>query len=80
MRCTEVAERLTDLMEGDLPEPEEAEALEHLASCPSCEAVLADTREVVELARDHGRVSLTDADRSAMLSSLLGAVDESEAR
>lgn len=77
MKCDELAERLTELMEGELDESDEAMALEHLSSCPSCESVLAETRDVVQLAKDHGRVSLSDADRDRMLSSVLDAVDES---
>lgn len=80
MECSEVAERLTDLMEGDLSEEEEAAALAHLASCPSCEAVLAETRDVERLARDHGRVELTAEDRERMLSSVVNAVKDSPDR
>ncbi len=77
MRCSELAERLTELMEGELTEPEEAKALEHLASCPSCEKILAGTRDVVQIARYHGRVSLSEGDQNRLLSSLLAAVDGS---
>lgn len=76
MRCNDVAERLTDLMEGALPEAEEAAALEHLASCNRCETVLSETRDVVELAKEHGRVSLSAEDRSRMLSLVLDVVDD----
>lgn len=76
MKCNDVAERLTDLMEGALPEEEEAAALEHLASCNRCETVLSETREVVELAKEHGRVSLSTDDRSRMLSSVLDVAEE----
>lgn len=71
MRCEEVAERLTDLLEGDLDEQDESAALEHISSCPSCEVVLSSTQEVTKLARDHGRVSLTDEDRRRMFGSLV---------
>lgn len=77
MNCEEVAGRLTDLMEGDLDEAEQAQALEHLASCSSCEAVLSETLDVVQLANDHGRVELSKSDRSRMLESFLGTVDGS---
>jgi len=42
MQCESLAEQLTDLMEGLLDEQTEAAALEHLASCSSCEQVLAE--------------------------------------
>lgn len=79
MKCEELAERLTDFLEGELEESEQAAALEHLSSCGSCEAVLAGTRDVMQLAQDHGRVELSDDDRSRMLSTLLGSVDDSAA-
>ncbi len=74
MKCEEVAERLTDLMEGDLSESEEAAALEHLATCASCEVVLAETRSVAELAQQHGRTDLSDEDKDRMLSSVVEAL------
>jgi len=75
MRCDDLAQRLTDLMEGALPPIEEAAALEHLSGCTRCEAVLADTHAVAELARMHGRIQLTDADRDRMLGGLLTQID-----
>lgn len=77
MQCDDLAERLTDLLEGELGESEEAAALEHLASCPRCETVLAETRGVVELTATHGRLSLSDADRGRMLSSVVDGIDDS---
>lgn len=74
MKCEDMAVKLTDLMEGDLPETEEVLALEHLASCASCETVLTETQSAQELARNHGRVALSDADRDRMLSTFLGKV------
>lgn len=70
MNCESLAERLTELMEGELNESEEAAALEHLATCNSCEQVLAETREVLELAKAHGRTELTNADRERMLKAI----------
>ena len=75
MECNDVAQRLTDLMEGDLDRDEESAALEHLATCPSCEQVLAETRDVVSLAREYGRVVLTDADRARMFGVLVDEMD-----
>ncbi len=72
MRCEDMAERLTDLMEGRLDPDEEAAALAHLAGCVHCETVLADTRDAVQLAQDHGRVELADEDRARMLDSIVG--------
>ena len=77
MECADVAERLTDLMEGDLDPDEESAALEHLATCQSCEQVLAETRDVVSLARTHGRVVLTEAERARRFGALM---DEWHAR
>ena len=77
MRCEDLAERLTDMMEGDLEAGEEEAALEHLASCPSCERVLADTRDVVSLAHDHGRPSLSGNDRGRMLGAIVTELEAS---
>ena len=71
MECSELAERLTDLLEGELGEAEEAAAVEHLATCSACETVMAQTREVMDLARDHGRVALSDDDRARLWSEVL---------
>ncbi len=66
MRCDELAERLTDFLEGDLdPQTEEA-AIEHLATCNHCEVVLAETREVTNLAHDYGRIAIEEADRDRL--------------
>lgn len=72
MECAALAERLTDLLEGELSEEEEAAAVEHLATCVACEAVLAGTREVVALAQEHGRVSLSEPERDALWRRVVG--------
>ncbi len=66
MECEDLAEMLTDLLEGDVDADQEAAALAHLASCDSCERVLAGTREVIEIAHEHGRVALEPGDRERM--------------
>lgn len=71
MQCHELAERLTDFLEGDLTAPEEAAALEHLSTCNHCETVLADTKAVTAMVGEHGRPELSDGDRDRMLGSLL---------
>lgn len=72
MECAELAERLTDFLEGALEEIEQNAAIEHLATCPACESVLAQTREVLALTREHGRVSLSDDDRARLWSRVVG--------
>ena len=76
MNCETLAANLTDFLEGDLGEAEEMAALEHLSTCRACEVVLAETRSVVDLAHGHGRVPLTDDDRSRMLDGVLREIDE----
>lgn len=71
MNCDQLANLLTEFLEGDLDGDAEAEALDHLSTCTSCEAVLAETREVVALAAEHGRVTLDRHDRDRMLGSIL---------
>ena len=50
-----------------------------MAHGESGETVLAETRDVVQLAHGHGRVDLSEADRSRMLSTLLGTVENESA-
>jgi predicted anti-sigma-YlaC factor YlaD len=63
VQCEDLAEMLTDLLEGDVDDDQEAAALAHLASCKSCEQVLAETRDVIDLAHAHGRATLDPDDR-----------------
>lgn len=76
MRCDQLADRLTELLEGELTPQDETAALEHLAGCPACEQILGATREASALAADHGRVILDDEERTrlyeAMVSDLTG--------
>jgi len=78
MECQALAEQLTDFMEGLLDADTEAAALEHLASCPRCEHVLTSTRNVVELANEHGRPQLAGVDRDRLLTSILQTIDTDE--
>ena len=77
MECTEMAERLTDLLEGDLEPEVEVAALDHLATCSSCETVLSETQDVMGLARSHGRTMMSDDMRSKLWSRVVGDVDDS---
>lgn len=77
MECAELAERLTDLMEGELEAEEEAAALDHLATCSSCETVLAETQDVIGLARDHGRAKLSEDGRAELWTRVLGEAEGS---
>lgn len=76
MDCETLAANLTNFLEGDLNESEEMAALEHLSSCPACEVVLAETRNVTDLANNHGRAPLTNDARSRMLNGVLREIDE----
>lgn len=77
MRCEDLEARLTDLLEGDLEPDVEAEAVEHLATCERCERVLAETREVVQLAQKHGRPELSEVDRSRMFGAIAAELERS---
>ena len=66
MECSELAEQLTEFLEGDLDADVEAAALDHLATCSSCETVLAETQDVIGLARNHGRVTLSETNRAQL--------------
>ena len=71
MNCSELADRLTDLLEGDLNEDDEAAALEHLATCSACETVLAGTQQVVALVKDHGQIALSSTQQEALWNRVL---------
>ena len=75
MDCEDVAERLTDLLEGELAADEESAALDHLATCTACETVLAGTRDVIGLAKQHGRVELSEESRADLWSRVVGEAD-----
>jgi anti-sigma factor RsiW len=69
--CDEVEANLTDLLEGALAPALQAAALEHLATCDRCEAVLRGTRAAVDLAQRHGRLVLEPAEREQILDRIL---------
>ena len=73
MNCSELEAHLTDFLDGQLGPATEAAALEHIATCARCEAVLAGTRAVIDLAGDMGRVELEAAGRERLLQSILHA-------
>lgn len=74
MDCEQLAERLTDFLQGDLEEAEEQAAIEHLATCHACETVLSRTRDVMEAARDHGRLPLSDGDQARLWERISGDI------
>lgn len=59
MQCEDLADRLSELIDGELDEVTEAAAIEHLASCEACVQVLGETRSAIELVRANGRPELT---------------------
>lgn len=66
MNCDDLAERITDMLEGNLEADEETAAIEHLASCKHCELVLAETRSVIALSHEHGQANVSDSDRQRL--------------
>ncbi len=78
MRCEDLAERLTEFLEGELGPELEEEAIEHLATCSHCEVVLAETREVARLAHDHGRAVVGTADRRRMFDEIASRLKSSD--
>ncbi len=76
MDCASLAAQINEFLEGELSEADHAAALEHLASCTACEAVLSETREVDDLVDHHEHQPLTDDDRSRMLSTVIEEVVE----
>lgn len=76
MDCTTLASQIFEFLGGQLSEADQASALEHLASCESCEAILADTRSEVDLVENPERTPLTNDDRSRMLSNVIDEIDK----
>lgn len=74
MRCEDVFDNLTDLLDGALPADVEAAALEHLATCERCEITLAETRSLLDLAADDRPVELDGPARAALLSRIVDEV------
>ena len=74
MRCEDVFDNLTDLLDGALPADVEAAALEHLATCERCEITLAETRSLLDLAADDRPVELDPPTRASLLSRIVDEV------
>ncbi len=71
MDCADLEANLTDFLDGVLDPISESAALEHVATCERCEAVLAETRSVIALAGRHGRVELAPGERDQLLQRIL---------
>ena len=52
VRCEEVRRDLSDYIDGELQQSERTALELHLLECPQCTAVLASTRNVIQLYRD----------------------------
>lgn len=74
MECADLAERLTDLLEGMLDADDEAAAIEHLATCDRCELVLVQTRAVMAAAAEYGRAVLDPDERTSLMARIRGEV------
>ena len=72
MDCAQVEANLTDFLDGLLEPAAEAAALEHLATCERCDLVLTQTRAVIDLAGEHGRVVLAASEREDLLARIVG--------
>jgi anti-sigma factor RsiW len=60
LRCSDFVELVTDYLDDALPTDQRTQLDEHLETCPGCQTVLAQWREVVRLT---GRLADTDVDR-----------------
>ena len=58
----------------------EAAAVEHVATCERCQAVLSGTQAVIAVAPAAARLSLPPADRDALLQRILSSLDGSGQR
>lgn len=71
MDCAQLEANLTEFLEGLLDPAAEAAALEHLATCERCDEVLTQTRSVIALAGEYGRVHLGADEREQLLARIL---------
>lgn len=78
MRCDELEVQLTDFLEGLLPAAVEAAAIEHVATCARCEAVLTGTQAIIAVAPSAARLALSEGDRDELLQRILSSLDGSE--
>ena len=67
MRCVELVEAVTDWMEGALDAADRFLLEEHLATCPSCVAYVAQLRSVPALLQRRPRDRPPEAARTALL-------------
>ena len=54
LRCSEVLEHLSDWIDGELGEPEEARVREHLEGCDTCTRFGRDFRALIDRVRGGG--------------------------
>lgn len=53
LSCSEVLDRLSDYLDGDLPAPERAQVEEHLRGCDGCARFGGELRATVSALRTH---------------------------
>lgn len=66
--CVDVVERVTDFLEGALPEEEERRFIEHLAECLRCERYLDQFRQTIATTGELTPDSISPDARQQLLS------------
>jgi predicted anti-sigma-YlaC factor YlaD len=62
--CDETRKRLSDHLEGELPEREEKRVLRHLVRCKHCRALLRSLAHAIHALHELGRVEVAPAHSS----------------
>lgn len=78
--CEEMAERLIDLLEGELPADEHQRAAEHIRRCPCCAAMKSSFQGVRDLVRRSMEEPLSETQRADLARAVLDALAAEGAR
>lgn len=78
--CEEMAERLIDLLEGELPAEQHQRAAEHIRRCPCCAAMKSSFQGVRDLVRRSMEEPLSETQRADLARAVLDALADEGAR
>ncbi len=70
LSCDDLDLLLPEFLDGELTPDQEAEAAEHLATCPQCTLELSELQGVTRLYREHGVMRLPDDARRRIAAAL----------
>ena len=80
MTCKLIAEQIDDFLDGELAEPERLSVETHVASCASCEVLVAEARKLHDMLRIYGESTMPAVDAGFFDQSIARAVLEGTKR